>query len=136
MKKSNLFEIEIVNIKKTPAVKKDTSYVYCGRGSALGNPFNMENYSVEERNRVCDAYEEYIDAEVLTNEKIKLQLNLCWKTGRENGIVKLGCYCAPLRCHCNKIKDILIEKQEFLASKKAEIAKLEKEILDRNAKKI
>ena len=110
-------EVNVVNIKSNPDIKKDSKYVYCGRGSALGNPFNMENYSQEERERVCDSYEEYIEKEMRTNQKIKDQLNLIWTTARKEGVVYLGCFCAPQRCHCNTIKNIIDNKFEELKNR-------------------
>ena len=40
---------------------KEANYYYIGRGSILGNPFVMNNQSIEERNRVCNEYKKYIE---------------------------------------------------------------------------
>lgn len=113
------FKVEVVNIKKTPEDKNAENYVYCGRGSALGNPFPMGNYSKEERDRVCEEYEQYITKELESdNREIKDQLNLIWNIVRKQGSVKLGCFCAPQRCHCDTVKDILEKKYEQLKKKK------------------
>jgi hypothetical protein len=115
MKKLN---IEIVNISKNKKVKEEKNYVYCGRGSALGNPFAMKNYTKEERDRVCDEYEIYIEKEIKTNQKIKNQLNIIWNIARKEGSVKLGCFCAPQRCHCETIQKILENKFQEIKDKK------------------
>lgn len=48
-------------------------YYYIGRGSILGNPFVMNNQSIEERNRVCNEYKKYIEKKFLL-KKIKILL--------------------------------------------------------------
>jgi len=74
----------VINLKR-----KNAKYdVYIGRGSKWGNPFPMKDWSDEERNRVCDLYEEWfykqqhlIDSLPELKDKV------------------LGCYCKPKRCH-------------------------------------
>jgi len=39
-------------------------------------------------------------------------LNQIWKKGVNYGEVHLGCFCAPKKCHCETIKQILLNKQE------------------------
>lgn len=74
-------ECKVVNIKKE---KYD---IYIGRGSKLGNPFKMNNYSNEERNRVCEEYEKWFWTTELPKDLKELKGKV------------LGCYCKPLRCH-------------------------------------
>lgn len=76
-----MIQTKVVNLRK------DRYDVYIGRGSKWGNPFRMKNNSIEERNRVCDAYEQWF----WTTELPKSLHELKGKT--------LGCYCKPLRCH-------------------------------------
>ena len=79
--------------------------VYCGRGSALGNPFVMQNLSDTERNRVCDKYEEWFQ-KLLTKTgdmPFLIQLHTIRKLAQK-GDVTLQCFCAPKRCHCETIK--------------------------------
>lgn len=66
---------------------KDKFDIYIGRGSKWGNPFEMEDKSNYERNKVCREYELYF-----------------WEKGLLNNISELkgkslGCYCKPKRCH-------------------------------------
>lgn len=68
-------------------IKKESDYVYIGRGSKWGNPFVMRNKTLEERDRVCDEYEKWF-----------------WTTNLIDSIhelygKRLGCFCKPLRCH-------------------------------------
>ena len=115
-----MIDIEVVNIKSNPEVKKQDNYVYCGRGSDLGNPFVMKDYSIEERDRVCDEHESYLLENLKSDneesKKIKNQLNYIWNIARKKGSVKLGCFCAPLRCHCDTLKKEL--EMKFIESKK------------------
>jgi hypothetical protein len=88
---------------------KEPNHIYCGRGSALGNPFPMKNES--ERDKVCDKYEVYFkeQVQVLKNESMLKELRVIYKQALK-GDVNLGCFCSPKRCHCETIKEF-IEKQ-------------------------
>jgi len=94
--------INVVNKYKEP------NHIYCGRGSALGNPFPMANES--QRNKVCNDYEEYFNQKVKVekNEPMLKQLRLIYSQALK-GDVNLGCFCAPKRCHCDTIKKFIEE---------------------------
>ena len=74
---------------KTTAVNKykEAYDIYIGRGSKWGNPFQMKNKSEEERDRVCNEYENWFYTTDLINDILELK-------GK-----KLGCFCKPARCH-------------------------------------
>lgn len=74
-------------ICKVVNLKKDKYDIYIGRGSIWGNPFLMKNYSKEERDRVCNEYEEWFWTTDLPNHLHELKGKI------------LGCYCKPKRCH-------------------------------------
>ena len=95
--------IRVVNKYKEP------NHIYCGRGSALGNPFRM--YSESQRDEVCDKYEEYFYEQVyvLKNEYMLKELRYIYNKALK-GDVNLGCFCAPKRCHCDTIKKFIEEK--------------------------
>ena len=92
--------IKVVNKYKEP------NHIYCGRGSALGNPFVMKNGT--ERDEVCDKYEGYFKEQVyvLKNENMLKELRAIYKQALK-GDVNLGCFCAPKRCHCDTIKEFI-----------------------------
>lgn len=74
----------VVNKKR----KNATYDIYIGRGSKWGNPFQMKNWSDEERDRVCDEYEKWFwEQEHLINSLPELEDKV------------LGCFCKPKRCH-------------------------------------
>ena len=70
------------------------------RQSRWGNHFVMRNDSDEERNRVCDAFEEAVKSwapEVIAAMKRELR-------GKD-----LACWCAPKRCHAETLLRIANE---------------------------
>lgn len=90
--------IKIVNIRN------DKCDVYCGHGSPLGNKFF--NGIESERNFAIYLFKEwfYLQEKIGFSNEIRNQLNEI-KILNEKGIVKLGCYCVPKRCHCEVIKE-------------------------------
>ncbi|OGS70779.1 MAG: hypothetical protein A3F91_09710 [Flavobacteria bacterium RIFCSPLOWO2_12_FULL_35_11] len=92
--------ITVVNKHKEP------KHIYCGRGSALGNPFKMSGES--ERDSVCEKYEAYFheQVEVVKNETMLKELRIIYKQAIQ-GNINLGCYCSPKRCHCDTIKKFI-----------------------------
>lgn len=95
--------IEVVNIYK------DKADIYCGRGSSLGNPFKMD--SEADRDSVCDQYEAYFKQKVIIerNQSMLRQINKIKNTLHVKGVVKLGCFCTPKRCHCETIRVYILE---------------------------
>ena len=82
---------------------------YCGRGSPLGNPFKMK--SEEDRDIVCDKYEKYFQDRINKRDMRMLkELDRLEIVGKEKGILMLGCFCAPKRCHCDTIAKYLRER--------------------------
>jgi hypothetical protein len=70
-------------------------YVRCDRFSDFGNPFEMDKDG--NRDEVCDNYEQYY---LPFKPSIHKQLmNLKGKA--------LGCWCAPLRCHCDTLIQLI-----------------------------
>jgi hypothetical protein len=79
---------------------------YCARPSPLGNPYNISR--ALSRDRVCDLYEEWLDTQILASNEIVLdELERLYQIHQRTGELTLLCWCAPQRCHCESIKDIL-----------------------------
>lgn len=116
--------ITVVDKHKVP------DYIYCGRGSALGNPFPM--YSEANRDKVCDDYNDWFYEHVdeinfldkadmgttgksypTTPQEDQL-LSIFLYIINSDGDINLGCFCAPKRCHCDTIKIFLENKLEEL----------------------
>lgn len=89
---------------------KGSNIAYCGRGTALGNPFIMRNES--QRDKVCDQYKEYFYRKIETDKGMQAQLDEIWNMMHQPKPVHLQCFCAPRRCHCDTIKEYLDSKWE------------------------
>lgn len=88
--------------------------IYCGRGTPLGNPFPMKNES--HRNYVCVQYEKWFKTMLGNSTKLKFiaAIEEIYQAALK-GDVKLKCWCAPKRCHCDTIKhhidDLIIKRK-------------------------
>lgn len=82
-------------------ITKMTSYnepypadaVRVDRGSNWGNPFVMAGQSDQERNRVCDLFEQYA--------AWRLAIEPAWLEPLRGK--SLACWCAPKRCHAETL---------------------------------
>ncbi len=99
-----MHNIEVVNKYKV----RHTDYI--GRGSPLGNPFVMHNNSDEERNRVCDLYDTWFEQQLITNHKVREELDRLLAKSLTYPVT-LGCFCKPKRCHGDTIKKHLEDIQ-------------------------
>ena len=79
------------------------------RSTPLGNPFKMVGSSQEERDRVCNAYEQWLPTALLENGAELAQFNELMKLAQnpECKTLELICHCAPKRCHGDTIKRLL-----------------------------
>lgn len=121
--------IEVVNMNHTRDFGKPGDF-RADRETKWGNPFIM--YEQHMRNRVCDLYEDYLDAimEPDNQQMVRTMLKIGgltpvqvdhWmqKTGGHldinelKGAVRLGCWCFPQRCHCQYLAKKL-NRQEIL----------------------
>lgn len=77
----------------------------------MGNPFVMNNESDDERNRVCNEYEEWLNMQPSKgwHHNVICRMTECVHEGKS---VALYCWCAPKRCHCDTIKLIVLEQLE------------------------
>src|SRR5688572_22843544 len=91
----------ILNLKhfksKAELLTKHPNAVYCGRPSALGNPFPIT--SKQTRKASIDKYRRWLYHELTVGNKevIRAIENL-----KEDSI--LYCFCVPLPCHCEIIE--------------------------------
>lgn len=83
--------------------------IYCGRGSALGNPFPILVGELGGRDRVCDEYHTWFYDVLIVTAKSNKQLQDIYEASLE-GDVWLECFCAPRRCHCETIKSYIESK--------------------------
>ena len=83
---------------------------YIGRGSPLGNPYPIiKGCSDASRAVVIAKYRVWLKEQIDTNNKL-----VCNELNRlvaiaQQGELKLQCFCAPLPCHGDVIKQVLLE---------------------------
>lgn len=95
-----LFQITVVHCKKVP----DSHPIY--RGFPLGNPFPM--HDEKDRDKVCEQFEEYFRKKIAQKDPVIMnELARVVEKAFVDGGVRLGCYCAPRRCHGDSIKSFL-----------------------------
>jgi hypothetical protein len=86
--------------------KHEPDAQYIGRGSPLGNPFRMNDE--RDRDRVCDQYQVWFNDKVAANDPVVMnELRRLYRLAAK-GDLKLGCFCAPRRCHGDTIKRFLL----------------------------
>lgn len=92
-------ETVVVNQKTDLAAIKyaetNNLYVRCDRFSDFGNPFEMDKDG--DRDEVCDNYEQHY-----LPFKPSIHKQLYKLKGKA-----LGCWCAPLRCHCDTLIQLI-----------------------------
>ena len=106
-------KITIHHIREA-GVKADL-HLYCGRSyipqgyphlihASMGNPFHMNGEA--DRNRVCDAYEEWIASPNAASHKRIIERMI--QRVQEGKSIALYCHCAPKRCHCETIRELAL----------------------------
>ena len=90
---------KVVNIRKYVG-----SYVYIGRPSIWGNPYNIGPDGTREE--VIAKYEEYVREKPELMAKIHTLSN-----------ATLGCWCKPKECHGDILVKLILEDEQLNASK-------------------
>lgn len=98
---------------RTKETHEGPNNYYIGRPSILGNPYThikgetLASFVVKTRDEAIDQYSHYFDIMYGGNIQFKNTIDEIY-TKYKNGIdVYLECYCAPLRCHGDIIKEKL-----------------------------
>lgn len=101
------YHVEIVNYTRC----KESEYI--GRPSPLGNPFPIGPNA--DRDVVCKHYEEWFQERIELNDPIVFhELLRLHRIGRVKGVVRLGCFCKPKRCHGETIAHFLEHNFDLL----------------------
>lgn len=112
---------------------------YIGKGEFIGRPSPLENpfriTRSRSRSTAISMYAEYITDAIMNegfasvhHEEIISELNRLFKILIDNQRLILICYCSPLECHGDVIKQLLLNKYHYgfwLVDKKIGIEKYE-----------
>jgi hypothetical protein len=77
------------------------------RSSALGNPFKMT--SPDSRALVVSQYRVWLRKQLTSRTPASAAFNQLLKLAQYNDL-ELVCWCTPLECHADVIRDFLVEK--------------------------
>lgn len=81
---------------------------YVGGGSPLGNPFIAGRDG--SREDVVENYTDWFGDKVAEQDPVVMnELRRLWKLWKTKGELRLQCWCAPLKCHAEVIKEFLEE---------------------------
>jgi Sec7-like guanine-nucleotide exchange factor len=99
-------------------VKNKKSYkgngVYIGRPSVFGNPYSHLEcskaiYKCDTREESIQKYEDWLKAEVKTNENFKKEFDKLCTLYKNTRHLILICWCKPLSCHGDILKKLIEE---------------------------
>lgn len=78
---------------------------YCGRPSALGNPFKIGIDG--NRDEVTEKYREWLKEALKHDIIVRREFDALVAAYVDFGELVLVCWCAPERCHCDIIKEFI-----------------------------
>lgn len=96
-------EIVVVNLRTK--VEQGWTRIDVTRRSILGNPFYMKKKTEEERIRVIAEHKQWLWAQMQTNTPIMAELTRIAKIEQD---IELSCYCKPLSCHGDTLRDAIL----------------------------
>ena len=104
--------------------------VYIGRGSVLGNPYtydgkksSLSKLSFKTREEAINAYKLYFQAMYESDLEFKLTVDQIYDKYKNGEDIYLQCFCKPLACHGDFIKEFLekkLIKEKMVERKKAQ----------------
>lgn len=104
-----------MNIEIVVANKKHAACgEYVGRPSPLGNPYShlpltLAKYRVATRDEAIKAYRGWLEERIGAKDpRVCGELQRLAALARERGTLMLVCWCSPLRCHAEVVRDILL----------------------------
>lgn len=80
-----------------------------GASSALGNPFKPSERSEQAHKEVCEQYRKWLWQKICAGDKAVLdELNEIRSKAKSEQGVKLLCFCSPLPCHAEVIRNCVL----------------------------
>jgi len=104
--------IQVVN-KRSYRQTGERHEVYIGRPSPLGNPFTVREHG---REGCIEKYGVWLRRELNTNPEVKREMNRLYWLYKREGKLTLICWCAPLACHGDVLKQIFEEMYRWEAN--------------------
>jgi hypothetical protein len=112
-------EIHVINIKNQP-IPSDGFYFYIGRSkieNILSNPFTsikdkstLAKHVVNNREESIEKYREYFDMFLIYNKDFQSKIDEIYNLYVNENKIYLGCFCKPLVCHGDVIKEYIEKK--------------------------
>lgn len=106
------YDIKVINRHHKLALSSDTPRMYCGRGSLLGNPFEIgKDYGngILKRGEAIPLFARLIENHwMIPSSPIWQGLVQAAQALKSSGRLELECFCHPRPCHCDVIKTTLI----------------------------
>lgn len=82
----------------------------CVPAHGLANPFKLKPYGTYTSEESVAEYECWLEQKIASKDKAVCDtLNEIWKAAKQ-GEVELECFCAPLLCHGDVVKQVVEEK--------------------------
>jgi len=94
-------EIVVHNRRKSP------DGVYVGRPTALGSPFEIGKDG--SREEVIAKYRVWLEDQLETDSEAARMFVDLWDFLLRDGELELSCWCKPLACHADVIREFLLE---------------------------
>lgn len=92
--------------------------VYVGRPTALGNPFKVGVHG--SRDEVVEKYRKWLEEAMEGDNPAMLMFTVMFDELVRDGEMTLICWCAPLACHAEVIKDFLRQAWRELKEEQGE----------------
>ena len=115
---------------------------YIGRGSVLGNPYSHIKdrktkaiYEAKDRDDAIDKYSHYFDLMYGSNKAFTQAIDEIYEVYKSGDDVFLGCFCKPLRCHGDVIKEKLekrLLKERLMEKRNKNENIIQKQQMERN----
>lgn len=109
-------EINVVNKYKHKKTKND---FIIHRPSALGNPYThvkntktLAQFIVNSREDAIKKYKRYFEDKIKWNKDLQKEISKMLHQLLESGEIHLICFCSPLSCHGDVIKEYLLNRIE------------------------
>ena len=103
-KKEKIMTIELKNLRKEKPKIDLITDIKVDRSSYLGNPFKKGS-----RDEICDQYESYLVKQMsLSQNDFNYEMDRLMTLYKRLGKLTLFCWCVPLRCHSESIKNYIL----------------------------